>query len=292
MECLNLAEDLFHLVEQAARLRLVLHDGHCTKLFQQLLLALVQARRRLHANAHEQIALARALQGLQAFPADAERGAALRALRYFQLVLTVQGRDHDLASQGCLGEGNRYRAVEILAFALEEGMRLHSQHDVKIARRRAVRTGIALLLIADSGAVFHAGRHRNIHGTLAHHPGFSAALAARIGDYMACPLAGGTGSCDRENALLIPDLSVTAASRACRRPPAAGRATAVTLLARLVTTHLDLCLLAEGRFFKGQRQIRARVTATLGTTTAPSTHIHAEEVAEDIAKDVAEIGER
>src|SRR5262249_35026576 len=100
----------------------------------------------------------------------------------------------------------------------------------------------------------------------------------------------GTG--DRENALLIADLSVPTTGRACRRPPAAGRAAAVTLLAWLIPTHLHLRLFAESRFFKGQGQVGARVAPALSAATAPSAHVHAEQVAEDIAKDVAEIRER
>src|SRR5260221_14707709 len=75
--------------------------------------------------------------------------------------------------------------------------------------------------------------------------------------------------------------------------PFARRSAALALFASLVTENFDLSLFAEGSFFEGQRQIGGGVSATR-RAAAPSpsaAHVHAEEVAEDIAKNITKVGE-
>jgi hypothetical protein len=67
----------------------------------------------------------------------------------------------------------------------------------------------------------------------------------------------------------------------------------VALLTRFIAAYLGLGLLAESCFFESKRDVRARVSASLdtGASSAATTHIHAKEVAEDITKNIADVGE-
>src|SRR5712671_2943346 len=102
--------------------------------------------------------------------------------------------------------------MQVLAFALEEGMWLHFQNHVKIAWRAAIRANVALFLITNAGAIFHACRHSHINNVFFHQAAFALALAAGIGNYPPLALAGRAGPRDAEHRLLI---SYLAAAGAC-----------------------------------------------------------------------------
>src|SRR5580765_2753387 len=182
--------------------------------------------------------------------------------------------------------------MQILAFTLKKWMLLHLQDYVQIARRPTVRANIALFLIADSCAIFHAARYRYVNLVLLHHAAFAFALAARIGNHASHTLAGGARSGNTEHCLLVSHLAAACAGLARGRSFAAAGSRAFALLAGLITADLDLGLLAEGRFFERQRNISPRVTAALhpATSSAPGPNVHAEEVAEDVAENVADVG--
>src|SRR5262249_25899319 len=69
---------------------------------------------------------------------DAEDRAGLRPGRNAQLALAVEGRHLDLASEGGLHERDGDLAQDVVGRSLEEGVRLHLDRDLEIARR-AVR---------------------------------------------------------------------------------------------------------------------------------------------------------
>src|SRR5690242_6680929 len=100
-------------------------------------------------------------------------------------------------------------------------MRLHLQDYVQIARRASVRAHVALFLIADARAVFHASRYRYVYLVLLHHATFAFALAARIGNHASHALAGWTRSGNAEHCLLISHLAAACAGLARGRSFAA-----------------------------------------------------------------------
>src|SRR5712672_349232 len=183
--------------------------------------------------------------------------------------------------------------MQVLTFPLKEGVRLHFQHYVKIARRAAIGANVALFLITNAGAIFHACRHPHVNNVFFHQAAFALALAAGIGNYPPLALAGRAGPRDAEHRLLIAHLAAAGACWACAGTFRSRRPAAFALLAGFITADLDLRLLAERGFFKGERNIRASVTAALhtGTATTATAHIHTEEVAEDVAENVADISE-
>src|ERR1043166_6173743 len=125
-----------------------------------------------------------------------------------------------------------------------------------------------------------------------HHAAFAFAFATRVGNHAPHALAGGTRSGNAEHCLLISHLAAACACLAGSRPFAAPRSRALALLTSFITADLNLGLLAESRFFERQRNIGPRVTAALHpAAAATAANIHAEKVAEDIAENVADVGE-
>ena len=139
-------------------------------------------------------------------------------------MLAFEGGNADLRAQRRLGKRDRDHAVQIVALALEEGMLLHVQDDVEIARRATVKTAFAVSGEANAGAIFDAGGNFRIHRPLAQHPAFAFALGAGIGDHAARALAGGTGARDAEEALLVANLAAAIAGTAGDRSFAGRRA--------------------------------------------------------------------
>src|SRR5215470_15402148 len=171
-------------------------------------------------------------------------------------------------------------------------MRLHMQNNIKIARRSAVDARIALLLVAHARAILNSRWHVDLHGALPHLPAFAFAFRARIGDHAPHSAAIRTGARHAEEALLITDLPAPAAGGTSHRTFARSRARSVALLATFIAPDSDFGLFAESCFFKSQIQVRTRVSALLCPVATARTHVDAKEIADKVAKDVAEIGER
>src|SRR5438046_4928035 len=119
-------------------------------------------------------------------------------------------------------------------------MRFNMQDHVEIAVGTATYAGIAHFLVADLGAVFNARRHIDVDSPLTHHAGLAFALGARISDSASGPMAGGTGTRNAEEALLITDLAASSAGGTDYRPFAGGRPGPFALLAYLLPAELDL----------------------------------------------------
>src|SRR5438309_388202 len=97
--------------------------------------------------------------------------------------------------------------MQILAFALEKWMRLYLKHHIEIARRAAIRSNVALFLIANARPVFHSCRHAYVNQMLFHHAALAFALAARIRNYASVSVAGWARPGNAEHGLLIADLA-------------------------------------------------------------------------------------
>ena len=92
---------------------------------------------------HVVIAAPAAVQNGRAFVADAELCTALGAFRYFELVRLIEGGYFDFSAQGGLRDVQRDSAMQIVFVALEKGVRLDLQKDVKISGRTAVGARLA-----------------------------------------------------------------------------------------------------------------------------------------------------
>src|SRR3546814_3320413 len=100
-----------------------------------------------------QIARIAGAHAADALAAQAESLAGLRAPGNGDLGLAAQRGHLQLAAQGRRGERNGELAVQVVAVALEDLVRLDVDLDVQVARRAAVDPRLAITAGADAHAV-------------------------------------------------------------------------------------------------------------------------------------------
>src|SRR5687768_3902491 len=118
--------------------------GQLLKLAQHFLLALSQFDWRFHYYMAEKIARVSGADTLDAFAAQTESFAGLRAFRNRERDLAPKRRHFDFPAQCRLGKGDRHLAMQVIAIALEYGMRLDMNFNIQIARRAAVHPWFAV----------------------------------------------------------------------------------------------------------------------------------------------------
>src|SRR5690606_3776646 len=101
----------------------------------------------------------------------------------------------------CGGHRDRHLAIKIGPVALEEFMRLDREEDVKVARRSAARSRLALTGQTDTGSILDTGRTIDRKRAFLRHAALTMALAAGILDDLAATVTGRAGALDREEAL-------------------------------------------------------------------------------------------
>src|SRR4029077_13736371 len=106
-----LHKHVLHPSQQRPPLRLVFHRRQFSQFGQQFALAFAQFPGCLYSHLNEEIAFAVPIQHRHAFVPDAKRGSGLRALRDFQLMFSLQRRNHNLRAHGSLRKRNRNHAV-------------------------------------------------------------------------------------------------------------------------------------------------------------------------------------
>ena len=151
-------------------------------------------------------------------PAQPEHVAVLAAGRHLELRDAVQDRHVHLGPERRLGEGQRERAVELVALAREEGVLAHVEDDVEIARRAAGQAPFALAGDAHLRALVDAGRDAHLERPLLGHAALARAGLARALDDLALAAALGAGAGDREEALLVAQLAAPLAGGALGPP--------------------------------------------------------------------------
>ena len=109
-------------------------------------------------------------------------------------------------------------------------------------------------------------------------------------DHLACTLTLSASACETKKALLETNLTVTVTRGAGRGSGALLRPCSSALAAGFVARNFDLFGGAEDSFFERQFQVVSEIGAALRATTTPAAPEDVSE-AEDIAEDVAEIGE-
>src|SRR5713101_9498745 len=266
-----LPENVLYFAQQRAPLRLVFHLRNPVEFLQQFALTFAQLARRLHSDFDEQIAFAAAIEHGYTFAANAQGGARLRSLGHFQRVFAFQCRDGNFRAQCCLGKRNGNHAVQVVPFAFKKGMFFDVQHDIKIARRTAVKTSFAQSGKTDARSVFDSGRNFRVHRSLSQDPSFAFAFGARIGNHATRALACRTSACDAEEPLLITHLPAPGAGAAGHRCFARSGAGASAVFAGFMAPDRDLGLGAEDSLLELKGNILTQISAALSTAAPAGT---------------------
>src|SRR5580704_11141677 len=205
----------------------------------------------------------------------AENLSGLRSFGNLQLFLALQSRNLDHLAQRGLRKTDRNFADQIRTAALEECMLFHVQKNVKVARRAAVDSRLALSGHSQTRARIHSSRNANLQYTLA----LDASLT-------------GARKRDREKSLRVGHLPApaTSAARGHARPRLG--ASSLADLAQFVPRQIDLTGNACRGFFETESHIVAKIRATLparasaagAASPATENFVEAEEVAKDVLK--------
>ena len=163
-------------------LRAIFYFQRFSEFLKEFALAFIEPSWSLYAHLYKEIAIAASIEDGDALILDAERGAGLGPFGNFQHVLATQGGNLEFRAQRRLHDGNRHRAVQVRAFALEERMLLDVEDDVKIAGLPAEGARFAEAIEADAGAILDTGGNFGFDGTLAEDSSLPFALGTRIGD--------------------------------------------------------------------------------------------------------------
>ena len=267
------------------------HSAFLGELFQQLALPLAEPGRHLDEEVQMLVAACGRTQRGQALPAQADHLSALRSFRDPLLQLALEGRHLDLRAERGLRERDRHLAVEVLAVAREQGVGLHRDHHVEIARRAAGDSRLSLAREAQPRAVVDAGRHAHLDALQA----LDAPRAAAVRTALAHDLAGSgaivAGTADSEEALLQHHLSAAPAARADFGAGAGTRPASATGLAGAHLRDLDLRLEAREHVVELDFQVVAEVGTALTASLTPSARATSEEISEEVVEDVSEAAE-
>ena len=114
------------------------------QLFQQLALVLCELHWRFNRDVAIQVARVTGADALDAFAAQAELLGGLRALGNVDRRLAGQRRHFDFAAQRCGRETDGYRAVQVVAIALEDVVLFQTDLDVQVTGRAAVGAWLAV----------------------------------------------------------------------------------------------------------------------------------------------------
>src|ERR1700722_3800123 len=113
------------------------------------------------------------------------------------------------------------------ALAFEDGVFLHPDFDIEVARRAAVASRLALAVQANAIAGIDARRNLDGQRFLLPHPALPEAGVAGVGNDFAAAFAARTGLLDGEDGLLHSDLALAVAGIAGFRSGSLGRTAAL-----------------------------------------------------------------
>lgn len=290
---LLLTEEIFHFVEEAAGGGLVVNGHGLLELLDQLALRLGELAGDLDDNLHDHVAASGFVEMGNAFAAQLDLFAALRAFRNSQRDFAVDALDFNFVAEDGLGNADGDDAMEIVAMALKESVRLDGEYDVEITVLAVEAPGIALAGVANASAIFNAGGNFDLEFEVSGDAGFTTAGCAGVVDESAGTTACAAGARDGEEALLKTDLASATALTAGDGSLAAGTAGSMASGAGFATAELGFSFGAEDSRFKFDGQIVAQIVAALLTAAATSRRscaaTAAEHLAEEIAEDVADV---
>src|ERR1043165_6307755 len=141
--CRRLHEVVFDFFEDSLFRGTVVHGQGVAKLLHELALLASEAHGQLYRDVHVLIAAAVGVQDRDAFVAQLELRAVLRAFGNLELLRALDRRHFDFAAECGLRHVERNRAMQIVFAALKERMFLDLEKNVEIPGRAAVGAGLA-----------------------------------------------------------------------------------------------------------------------------------------------------
>src|SRR6185369_12103396 len=145
-----------------------------------------------------------------------------------------------------LGDGNRHADLDVVAVALEYGMRLHPQRDVEIPRRHPHRAGVSFARDAQPRAVLRARRDPHFDRLVPQHAAVTMAGGAGAVQ-RARPRTAGTGQVEFHRTGHLGHVAGPLALRAGNRPAAGRRLGPVAGFADLLMADVQPGLRAADR---------------------------------------------
>src|SRR5215469_1579265 len=289
LRCGCLAEHLPHFAQQRATHGLVLDRQRLLQLFEQFPLVLGELGGCLHLHLHHQVAATAAIQLRNTFAADLECRSRLCSFGNSQPLLAFQSGHRDFRPKCRLCNRDWNHTVQVPSVTLEKLVLVAVEHHIQIARGPAEHTRFALSRVENALAVFHTSRDLHRHRARLAQTTMSVAFRTGLDDQRAGSLAGAAGSGHREEALLIPHLSLAVAGGTGYGRFTRSRSAAVAVFAFFQPAHLHLLGDSKDRLFKLQCYVFANVGATLRTRPPPAPRApeyvtEAEQVAKDILK--------
>src|SRR5919204_1247288 len=261
------AEGIFHFVEEAALAGLDPVLFELGELLEQVALTGRELRGGAHAHRHVLVATAHAAQVRDAFLAQTECLARLRARGNGEHLAPVDGRHLHLVAESSLREGDRQLVEDVAPFALEEGVGLDLEHDVEVAGGTAFGAGLAFA--GEANLLPAVDARRDLHGQLARlaHTALSmAGVAGRADDAtlaVAAPTRRHVHELAEDALLDAPHLATTFALRADGRLRVGLRAAPLADAARFEARDLKGLLGAEDSLLERDREVITQVGAPL-----------------------------
>ncbi len=170
-------------------------------------------------------------------------------------------------------------------------MFLNFEHDVQIARRPAVRPGLAFAGDTQPRSGIDARRNPQLNGLFAFEASLPAALRATLAHNLTRALARRACSRDGEESLLICQLTAAGARLAGLNASSLFRARAVARLAVFLARQLDFGGHARGGLFERERHVVSQIGPALRAAASAAPAAPSKQVleAKKIAEDVVEI---
>ena len=250
--------------------------------------------RRENFDFNELVAASVAVQKRNAFAADFENSAGLRAFGYRQVNFAVNRRSFDFRAQSRLNETYRNFAVNVGVAPRENFVRLNRDVNVQVARLAAAQTG--LTFAADTKTLTRVDALRNVDFNFAFDSdaSFAVAVFAGVFDNLTRAVTAFARPCVRYGTKrrarrgLTNTAAVTVGALVGRG--AFGCARAAAVFASFHARDFDFRLLAESGFLESDAQVVTQIRAAFGTglLLRAGTGSAAEELLENVAHVKAE----
>ena len=200
--------------------------------------------------------------------------------------------DLDFGAERCLNDGHVGTAMQVVAVALEELMRLDATRDDEVAGCSPTQTCLAKTCKAQLLGIANADGYLHRDALAVGHAALPVAFGARIVDGLTGAVALAAGGCrlhiTQEGMLHGDHTTLAAAFGAGDLLAAFGHARTVAIGARSQAIVDDLLLGAGSNLFEGQTQADAHIASIGALLTGTASATAAKEAAEDIAEPAAE----
>src|SRR5688572_12798454 len=207
-------------VEEAFVERRVFFSAESREFLQLLALLAVQTRGHFNEEPREQVAAITSIHVHDAFAPELEDLAALSSGGHFQVGLSFEGRDGDLAPKRGEREGDRHFTIKIVVFALENGVLFDVNDDVKVTRGAAANSRLAIARGTQARSIGDAGRNLQLDAAAVFGAPFASAGATWFLDDLADAATTRTGLRNLKKSARADDLPASAAGGTIDRPRA------------------------------------------------------------------------